>query len=145
MNRATLQLIWDDKVTFYEFKGWWEHPKIYFSAPAWKNNLHDVSCIPQGLYNISRADTPTHKDIFIVHNVPNRTGILIHPGNYASVVNINGVPHLDSDGCYMPGFGYDKTTPMIKNSVAAMDYLRDNIKDNFALEVRFNLPPEESI
>lgn len=143
MNFATLQRIWDDKVTFWEFKGWWEHPKIYFIAPGWKNNQNDISCIPQGLYNVTRGDTEHHKDAFKILNVPNRTNILIHPGNYASEVIIDNEKHLDSKGCFLPGFDYDKGTPMIKQSVNAMDYLRDNIHSNFALEVRFMLPPEE--
>ncbi len=143
MNKAILQLIWDNKVTLYEFKGWWPHPKIYFIAPAWRNNQHDISCIPQGLYNVTRGDTPNHKDVFRILNVPDRDGILIHSGNYASIVDIDGEKHLDSDGCFMPGFDYDKKTPMIKSSAKAMDYLRDNIKDNFSLEIRFMLPPEE--
>ena len=140
MNKAILQLIWDDKVTFYEFKGWWNHPKIYFIAPAWKNNTPDVSCIPQGLYNVTKHES---KPRFRVLNVPNRDNIEIHSGNYASVVNIDGIPHLDSDGCYMAGFDYYKKTPMIKQSIKAMEYLLENIENNFALEVRFMLPLEE--
>lgn len=135
MNKAILQLIWNDKVTFWEFKGWWEHPKLYMIAPAWKDNKRNISCIPQGLYNVTRGNTKDHIDVFKILNVPDRTGVLIHPGNYASNVTINGVVHLDSKGCYMPGFDYDKEMPMIKSSVKAMNYLRDNIKENFALEV----------
>lgn len=143
MNKATLQRIWDDKVTLWEFKGWWNHPKIYFIAPAWKNNENDISCIPQGLYNVTRGNTEHHIDVFKILNVPGRTDILIHSGNYASPVLIDDMVHLDSKGCFLAGFDYDKKTPMIKQSVNAMNYLRENIHDNFSLEVRFMLPPEE--
>ena len=144
MNKAILQLIWDDKVTFYEFKGWWMHPKIYFIAPPNKNNQNDISCIPQGLYNVTRGDTAHHTDVFKILNVPNRDNILWHPLNYACDVLIGDTIHKsESKGCFGPGFDYDKKMPMIKQSVKAMDYLRDNIKDNFSLEIRFMLPPEE--
>lgn len=142
MNKAILQRIWDDKVTFYEFKGWWEHPKIYFIAPPWKNNEDDISCIPQGLYNVTRGNTEHHIDVFKILNVPGRTDILIHPGNYASNVIVSGKVHCDSKGCFLPGFDYDKKSLMVKKSVDAMNYLRDNIHENFAMEIRFMLPPE---
>ncbi len=138
MNKATLQLFWDNKITLYTFKGWWGHPSIYFGAPAWKNNLRDVSCIPQGIYNVTRHES---KPRFRILNVPGRDNIEIHEGNYASVVDVGGTPHLDSEGCYLAGFDYDKKTPMIKKSVRCMDYLLENIKENFAIEVRFMLPP----
>lgn len=141
---ATLQRFWDDKVTLWEFKGWWKHPPIYMIAPPWKDNKPDISCMPQGLYNVTRGDTSSHKDVFKILNVPNRTNILIHPGNCASDVILGKEVHAtDSKGCFLPGFGYIKSTPMVTSSVKAMEYLRENIKDNFTLEVRFMLPPEE--
>jgi hypothetical protein len=124
-------------VTFWEFKGWWDHPKIYMIAPPWKDNQKDISCIPQGLYNVIRHNSIYHPNTFEILNVPSREGVLIHPGNYACPVQVGDRIICDSKGCFLPGFDYDKKTPMIKRSVKAQEYLLDNIKDNFALEVKF--------
>lgn len=143
MNKATLQCIWMDRVTLWELKLWFDHPKVFMIAPPWKDNKPNISCIPQGLYNVTRGNTSQHKDVFKVLNVPNRSGVLIHPGNYGCDVVIGNLTHKsDSLGCYLPGFDYNKTTPMVKSSVKAMDWLRDHIHENFALEVRFMYPPD---
>jgi len=141
MNKATLQCIWMDKVTLWEFKSWIsEQPKIYMIAPPWKDNQKDMSCIPQGLYNVTRHES---KPRFRILNVPGRDYEEIHFGNYACDVMLSEVLHKsDSLGCFMPGFGYLKSTPMVTESVKAMDWLLDNITENFAMEVRFNLPPK---
>lgn len=144
MNKAVLQLIHNDKVALFDFKGWFNHPPITFIAPPWRNNAEDISCIPQGLYNISApCNTKSHTNVFRILNVPNRTGILIHPGNYACDVMLGTKLHeRESKGCFMPGLSYDLSVPMVRSSVKAMAILLDNIKDNWCMEVRFMLPPE---
>ncbi len=133
MNKATLQCIWNNKITLWDLNLWFEHPKIYFAAPPWRDNQHDISCIPQGLYNVTKHDSIYHPNTFEILNVPNRKGILIHPGNYACPV---GLHMPDSKGCFLPGFGYDKSVPMVKESLKAMEYLLDNIKGNWCIEVK---------
>lgn len=143
MNKATLQLFWDDKVTFWELKLWFEHPKIYFIAPPWKNNEENTSCIPQGIFNVIKHNSSDHLNVFEILFVPGRTGILIHPGNYACSVMIGKECHeTETKGCFMPGFDFDKSVPMIKSSVKAMDYLREHINENWIIEVRHMMPPE---
>lgn len=46
----------------------------------WNQNRNDASCIPEGTYNVKpRAPSKRFKKKhFLVENVPNRTGILIH-------------------------------------------------------------------
>ena len=144
MNKGTLQLFWDDKVTLWQLTLWFEHPKIYFIAPPWKNNESNISCIPQGLYNVTRHNSADHPNTFEILYVPNRTNILIHPGNYACDVTLGDDVHKsDSLGCFMPGFDYDRKVPMIKSSVKAMEYLLENIKENWCIEVRHLSPPED--
>lgn len=49
----------------------------------WKGNQHNISCIPKGTY--SCVVHPFHdKQMYEVLNVPNRTGIFIHPANYVT-------------------------------------------------------------
>jgi hypothetical protein len=52
----------------------------------WKDNLNNISCIPAGTYNgIMRYDKTDGWRIQL-ENVPNRTGVQIHMGNYTSQI-----------------------------------------------------------
>lgn len=59
----------------------------------WVNNQKEISCIPKGEYRIKRQIKPKHGSCFEVMNVPNRTDILIHKGNFV----------WDSAGCIIFG------------------------------------------
>ena len=48
----------------------------------WKNNKKRVSCIPEGVYDVVLHHSPKFGKCFWVKNVPERSEILIHPGNY---------------------------------------------------------------
>lgn len=61
----------------------------------WKDNAHNVSCIPEGEYLVLKMP-PTAKrkyEYFWVQDVPDRSSILWHPGNYTR----------DILGCCLPG------------------------------------------
>lgn len=47
----------------------------------WKDNQQNISCIPEGEYDLKRKNSPHFGESFEVLNVPNRTDILIHPAN----------------------------------------------------------------
>lgn len=60
----------------------------------WKNNSLNISCIPKGTYQCSIK--PFHSTTqYEILNVPNRSGIFIHVGNY----------YHDSLGCIILGGG----------------------------------------
>lgn len=59
----------------------------------WKNNEKRVSSIPAGEYTVSHHISPNHGECLSVQNVPNRTHILIHKGNY----------HTQILGCILVG------------------------------------------
>ena len=74
----------------------------------WLDNAPDVSCVPAGLYSCVRHSSQKYKDTFRLKDVPNRTGILLHPGN-----------HMDhSAGCIIIGEKFDpyKDEPGIQSS-----------------------------
>lgn len=50
----------------------------------WKGNQRNISCIPVGTYTVEKRFTPTRGDHFHILNVPGRSSILIHSGNYYS-------------------------------------------------------------
>ncbi len=98
------------------------------------------SCIMSGIYECIPHDTENHHNTWEVLNVPKRTSILIHAGNFASSVRLQGqqIHNSDTEGCILVGFGIEENIPMITRSKEAMDYLRTTlgIKSNFKIDIR---------
>lgn len=67
----------------------------------WKENARNISCIPDGHYELALWYTDRFKHHLVVKNVPGRSGILIHPANDA-VKELRGclapVTHLTGIG-----------------------------------------------
>lgn len=111
-----------EKVVFGKLSIPWlqDHPDIYTVVP--------YPAIPAGVYQLIGHDTPKHPRTWEVANVPGHTGILIHNGNFACDVTINGVFHpTDSKNCILPGFGINESVPMVLNSNKCIDYLRTTL------------------
>jgi hypothetical protein len=49
----------------------------------WKNNAHEISCIPEGKYSLKRRFNTKFGWHLWLEDVPGRTWILIHPANNA--------------------------------------------------------------
>lgn len=49
----------------------------------WRNNRRRVSCIPEGRYRVEWSRSGRFGEVYRVLDVPGRSGILIHPGNWA--------------------------------------------------------------
>ena len=60
-------------------------------------NQHNTSCIPEGIYEVEKYYSEKRGECFWVKDVPDRTGILIHIGNFAAG------NHVDTLGCILPG------------------------------------------
>src|SRR5688500_13941630 len=107
-----------------------DHDKPVFVCKTlelpWRDNQKMVSCIPEGEYLVSkRAAHPLRKyEHFILHNVPNRSYILIHSGNY--------VWHVL--GCLIVG---DSHTDINK------DGLKDVTNSKATLKILVSLLPEK--
>jgi hypothetical protein len=63
----------------------------------WLGNVNNRSCIPEGVYRYRKAPSPRLKGRIVIwiDNVPDRTNVQIHPGNFTS----------DLRGCAAPGDG----------------------------------------
>jgi hypothetical protein len=71
----------------------------------WLNNQRRVSCIPEGTYKCVKHKSPKFGSTFWVKDVPERSQILIHVGNFAASKNPKtGVP--DTLGCILPGLRF---------------------------------------
>lgn len=59
----------------------------------WKDNQKRISCIPTGTYPVKKHSSPKFGKAFWVQDVPGRSEILIHKGNFFD----------DILGCILPG------------------------------------------
>jgi hypothetical protein len=86
-------IVLDGATKLFEFKTL-ELP--LFIVPM-KINSPKINCIPEGTYIASKIYSPSKGHCFSIHNVPNRTNILIHKGNFAFVRKV------DTAGCILVG------------------------------------------
>lgn len=94
-----------------------------FELP-WLGNLSNTSCIPVGDYEVVKGSSPRYGSIFYVKDVPDREGILIHPGNTLK----------DTRGCILPGL--DISDNGVLQSKLAMDRLLYELPYKFKLTIR---------
>jgi hypothetical protein len=87
-----------------EFNG--QSFKFHTVELPWKNNERRKSCIPEGTYKCKPHTSPKFGKTFWIQDVPGRSEILIHVGNFTS----------DLLGCIAPG-------------MAVKDINRDGILD----------------
>lgn len=101
--------------------------KVVTCELPWNDNIHRVSCIPKGTYNVTRFNSPSKGDVFLLHDVPNRSMIEIHPAN---------VP-TELLGCIAPGleFGEINGKPAVLSSKLAFKMLWDTLPESFQIEV----------
>ena len=66
------------------------------------NNQSQVSCIPEGHYDVVPRTSHKYSNHLHITEVPNRSLILIHWGNYAGSVNPR-TGHSDIRGCVLVG------------------------------------------
>lgn len=67
----------------------------------WRDNQRSISCIPPGEYTVIQRISPKYGKIYWVTEVPNRSYILIHSGNYAGNVSKGYKTHVN--GCILLG------------------------------------------
>jgi hypothetical protein len=91
---------------------------------AWRDNEKSVSCIPSGEYEcrvrLARESGSRDYVHLLVKDVPNRSYILFHRGNYPS----------DSRGCILTGTHRAQSSDKILESKVAHAYLMEYILGN---------------
>ena len=97
---------------------------------AWNDNARRISCIPVGTYSVVKRTSNKYGQHFHLINVPGRSMILIHSGNY----------HSDSLGCIIVGSAYkdiDKDGLIdVINSKATLSKMFTTFPDRFKLTVK---------
>lgn len=101
MKKATLQRISDDGK---ETKGTLRSGTFVCDTLElpYKDNAHNISCIPAGTYtcNVSHMGN-MNIDAYLLSSVAGRSGIFIHPGNYAFGKQV------DTEGCILVGNAFE--------------------------------------
>ena len=99
---------------------------------VWNDNKVSQSCIPQGKYQAQKHISPTFGKSIWIKDVPDRSEILIHVGNFIGS-NIKAGDDPESDGCILVGSEFrDLTGDGINdlvNSRATIDKLYELVKD----------------
>lgn len=95
----------------------------------WENNEQRVSCIPAGTYKVVKRYSRKYKRHLHITNVPGRSYILIHPGNY----------HSQILGCILPGsehadINQDGHMDVIQ-SRQTMERIMDLVPAHFTLQI----------
>lgn len=83
---------------------------------SWKQNQRNISCIPTGVYPVKIWESPKFGKCFLVQNVPDRDGILIHAGNSKD----------DTQGCILIGNHFNQN--VITDSKRALTKLLDELE-----------------
>jgi hypothetical protein len=75
-------------------------------------NHKNISCIPPGEYKCERITSVKFGLCFVVNDVPDRSNILFHVGNYASEKMVlekaimRDLKKIDTLGCILPGLRF---------------------------------------
>lgn len=73
----------------------------YTAELPWRNNERNISCIPPGEYKTEIRISPKYGKVYWLREVPNRSYILIHPGNWAG--DTSKGYRSDVNGCIVLG------------------------------------------
>jgi len=95
----------------------------------WNGNKPNISCIPSGTYPITKYESPSKGSVLLLHEVPNRSYIEIHSGNYTSqilgcILVGDGIKYLNKD-----------TIPDVTNSHATLVKLLKLVPDETFIEI----------
>jgi hypothetical protein len=119
---------------------WAEGELINTLELPWLENEPNISCIPEGTYEVEMTYSPKFKkNLWLIKDVPNRSGIRIHTANYVSQLR----------GCIAPGLGVHDLNGDgildVTNSKKALSILNDVLPDKFILDILWNRTLEQPI
>jgi len=107
-----------------------EHKKLEVAKTLenpWLNNKTSISAISNGRYDVRPYSSEKYKKAFCLSNVPGRSAILIHQGNYEK----------DTEGCILVGaeWAFLFGEIAVSKSRATLNYLIENYPEGFLLDI----------
>lgn len=110
---------------------------LYTLERPWLGNEQSVSCIPEGVYTVGlrassvvqRTSKGSYPEGWEIQNVPGRTYIMCHVGNYVD----------NSEGCVLIGTGFfwhGSRGPMVTNSQDGFKAFMDLMSGRDAWDIR---------
>ena len=105
----------------------------------WRDNQRGESCIPDGTYQVifmERSGSGKFKNCYHVQDVPGRSAILIHAGNFCGDTKLGY--KSDVDGCILVGKGRGQIEgqQVVSNSKRALKELNEVLgQDPFWLTI----------
>jgi len=100
----------------------------------WENNTEDVSSIPSGRYRCRRIRSPRFGHTYEVCDVPNRTHVLFHKGNYLT----------ETQGCILVGEEFSGTwdKPFVASSERGFSEFMKLLADAPEFDLVIHDPPD---
>jgi len=98
-NSVLMQRIYNADATTSVCVGYYDKDvkfSQYTIELPWRENQKGISCIPEGVYNVTRHKSPIFGDCFLVNNVEGRSEILFHSLNFVYGSKV------ESKGCIGP-------------------------------------------
>lgn len=123
--QGTVGALWDDFGNFQSYIG--ELPE--------RGNMRRISRIPAGSYRVVAHDSPRFKRCWLLMDVPGRSNILIHRGNFFGDTAQGWKTH--SQGCLIVGskYGILGRQRAVLASAVAFAHLKAVLPEAFTLEI----------
>ena len=112
----------------------------FINELPWRGNKQNISHIPDGVYQVdylARSASGKYRNVYHIKNVPGRSGVLMHAGNFAGDILKRFKSH--SWGCILPGLrlGRLNNQRCVLASRAALNKIHKiTNRKNFILEVK---------
>lgn len=107
---------------------WNSRPVCVTCENPWRNNKPRESCIPPGDFEVTSHNGAKYKNVWVLHDVPGRSAILIHSGN----------TEKDTDGCIIVGMSFARFGDVtgVAQSGVAISLLRSVLPKEFKISIR---------
>lgn len=125
LHRISFHPLWTLGILFDGFE-----PIALTCEEPWRWNRSLTSCAPPGSYKVKWHNGTHFKNVFILDDVPERSGILIHNGNTVK----------DTEGCILVGKSFYKFNDYwgVSDSQDILNVLRDRMKNEVEWVLRIN-------
>jgi ATP-dependent Lon protease len=95
----------------------------------YRDNQRNISCVPKGTYSVVRRNSFKYADHFHLTDVPDRSLILIHQGNF----------NTQTQGCILVGLSLTDINKDgcldVSESTKAMNWLNRKLPETFRLKI----------